>query len=86
MSNEVTVTLRADQRAQLMASVRKSSEIWNALYSGTRVSTYVFEEVIYAVLCDPAGARSLLYAAMKNCPNAVEVIKHAIKEGPRAPH
>jgi len=46
----------------------------------------VFEEVIYAVLCDPAGARSLLYAAMKNCPNAVEVIKHAIKEGPRAPH
>jgi hypothetical protein len=71
-----------------MASVRKSSEIWNALYNGTRVfSTYVpLEEVIYAVLCDPAGARLLLYAAMKNCPNAVEVIKHAIKEGPRAPH
>jgi hypothetical protein len=82
------IGLRAHHRAQLMASVQKHSEIWNALYNGIRVSSIYAppEETMYAVVCDEAGARTLLCAAMNNCLDAVGVIEGAITELPRARH
>jgi hypothetical protein len=85
MSNKVMMTLRADHRARLMASVQKRSEIWKALNDATRISsTYVpLEEIIYAVVCDEAGARLLRFCSRKNCPDAIE---SAIREARRLLH
>jgi hypothetical protein len=80
MPGSVMITLRADQRAPLMASVQKGSEIWNALYNATRItSKYAPPEVHYLVICDEQGARLLRFCSRKNCPDATVAIERAIE-------
>jgi hypothetical protein len=88
MSNQIMITLRADQRSRLMASVHTSSEIWNALDNGTRFSWRygLIEEVTYSVVCEEMDARLLLFCSRKNCPDAAEEIVNALCVSGRVLH
>jgi hypothetical protein len=84
----VVMILRSEQRARLMASVRRNSNAWNALYEGTKLFAKhePLDGGLYAVACGEDDARLLLFCARKNCPDATTNIESAMREAHKPAH
>jgi hypothetical protein len=74
------ISLTSEQRDRLMSSVAEDSEVWKALRDAADIlhrAPNVSRR--YDVVCEETVASMLLYAAKKNCPEAVPEIELAIQ-------